>query len=211
MRKGQQQIRCSSDVNIADRIDSRLQIQGPPPQKMKGQRGQLRGRGPEMVKSGGDEAVRHLQGDDTGIHLQGKGALHLLDGDVALLLPLVVALLLPLVVADLPLLLDEGLLLHLLVDDLHPRDDILPLSSVATAPHLCLHRRGRCQALLQSAHPQGPSGVPPGPQSAEVLLLKGGALLPPHHRPDTGGAPCCLLAGKAGIPDPLPTAGPHPL
>lgn len=76
---------------------------------------------------------------------------------------------------------------------LHPPDDILPLSSVATAPHLCPHRRGKCLALPQSALLQGPSDAPPGPPSAETPLLKGDACLHPHLHPDTGGAPCCLL------------------
>lgn len=96
-----------------------------------------------------------------------------------------------------------GLLPHLLVVVLHPPDDILPLSSVATVPHLCLHRRGGCLALPQNALLQEPSGAPLGPPSAEVLLLKGDAHLhPPHLHPGTGGAPCCLLSGQAGIHDP---------
>lgn len=37
-----------------------------------------------------------------------------------------------------------GLLPHHPVVDLHPPDDILPLSNVATALHLCLLRRGNC-------------------------------------------------------------------
>lgn len=187
MRKGQQQIRCNSDVSIADRIDSRLQIQGLPLQKMRGPRDQRQGQVPEMVKSGGDVAVHLLHEDDTGMPLQGKDVLHLLvDVDVALLLRHDVA--------DLPLLLDAGLLLHLPADDLHPRDVTLPPSSVATAPHLYLHRRGDFLALPQNALLQGQSDALLGPPSAEVLLLKGGAhLLLQHLHPDTGEAPCCLL------------------
>lgn len=208
MRKGQQQIRCNSDVSIADRIDSRLQIQGLPLQKTRGPRGQRPGQVPEMVMSGGDVAVHLHHGGDTGMPLQGKDVLHLLvDVDVALLLPHDVA--------DLPLLLDAGLLPHLPAGDLHPSDVILPLSSVATAPHLCLHRRGGFLALPQNALLQGQSDALPGPPSAEVLLLKGGAhLLPPHLHPDTGEAPCCLLGGQAGIHDLLlqhPVASPRPL
>lgn len=138
MRKGQQQIRCSSGVSIAGRIDSRpqvisvfipvlsspipnpflsnqvsvhvilhssshgllklcpnpnlgvfssphtvmatikqllmssvmLQIQGLPPQKTRGPRGQQQGQWPETVKSGGDVHPPH--GDDTGMALQGE-------------------------------------------------------------------------------------------------------------------------------------------
>lgn len=196
MRKGQQQIRCSSDVSIAGRIDSLLQIQGLPPQKTRGLRGQQWGQAPKMVKSGGDVAVRPPHGGDTGMSPQGKDVLHLLGADGAPLLPPDVA--------DLLLLLDEGLLPHLPAVALHLRDDILPLSSVATAPPLCLHRRGGCLTLPQSALLQGPSDAPPGPPNAEVLLLKGDAHLhPPHLHPDTGGAPCCLLSGQAGIHDPL--------
>lgn len=206
MRKGQQQIRCSSDVSIAGRIDSRLQIRGLPPQRTRGPRGQQQGQVPEMGKSGGDVAVRPPHGEDTGTHLQGKGVLHLLGADVAPRLPHDVA--------DLPHPLDEGLPPHLPVVVLHPPDDILPLSSVATAPPLCLHRRGRCLALPQNALLQGPSDALPDPPSAEALLLKGDARLHPHLHPDTGGAQCCLLSGKAGIQDPQsqePAASPHPL
>lgn len=206
MKKGQQQIRCSSDVSIADRIDSRLQIQGLPPPKTRGPRGRQQGPGLGMGKSGGDAAVPPPHGGDTEMPLQGKDVLHLLDADVAPHLPHDVA--------DLPLLLEEGLLPHLLVVVLHPQGDILPLSNVATALHLCLHRRGRCRALPLNAHLQGPSDAPPGPQSAEVLLLKEDACLHPHRHPDTEGALCCLLPGKAGIHDPLlqqPAASPRPL
>lgn len=207
MRKGQQQIRCSSGVSIAGRTDSHLQIQGLPPQKTRGSRGQMQGQVPETVRSGGDVVVPLPYGGDTGISLQEKDALHLLDADVVPLLHHVVA--------DLPRLLDEGLLPHLPVVVLHPPDDILPLSSVATAPHLCRHRRGGCQTLLPNAPLQGPSDVPLDPQSAEVLPLKGDARLqPPHLHQDTGGAPCCLLSGQAGIhdlPTEQPAASPHHL
>lgn len=206
MRKGQQQIRCSSDVSIAGRIDSRLQIRGLPPQKTRGPRGQQQAQVPEMGTSGGDVVARPPHGDDTGTPLQGKDGLHLLGADVAPRLPHDVA--------DLPLLLDEGLPPLLPVVVLHPPDDIPPLSSVATVPHPCPHRRGRCLALPQNALLQGPSDAPPGPPNAEALLLKGDAHLHPHLHPDTGGAPCCLLSGKAGIQDPQlqqPAASPRPL
>lgn len=129
MRKGQQQIRCSSDVSIAGRIDSRPQIQGLPPQKMRGLRGQQQDQGPEMVKSGGDEAVHPPLGGDIGTPHQGKDVLPLRHADVALPLPHDVA--------DLPLLLDAGLLPLHPAADRHPRDDILLLSSDVTALHLC--------------------------------------------------------------------------
>lgn len=195
MRKGQQQIRCSSDVSIAGRIGSRPQIQGLHPPKMRGQKGQQPGQAPKMAMSGGDAAVHPPHGGDTGMPLPGKDALRLLLADVAPRLPHDVA--------DLPLLLDEGLLPHLLVVALHPPDDILLLFSVATAPHLCPRRRGGCLALLQNVLLHQPSVVLPDPPSAEVLLLKGDARLhPPHLHPDTGGAPCCLLSGQAGRHDP---------
>lgn len=206
MRKGQQQIRCSSDVSIAGRTDSRLQIQGLPPLKTRGPRGQQQGQAPEMGKSGGDAAVHPPHGGDTEMPLQEKDVLHLLDADVAPRLPHDVA--------DLPLLLDEGLLPLLPVVVLRPPDDILPRSSVATAPHLCLYRRGRCLAPPQNALLQWSSAAPPGPPSAEVLLLKGDARPHPHLHPDTGGAPCCLPSDQAGIRDPLlqqPAASPRPL
>lgn len=50
MTKGQQQIRCSSGVSIAGRIDSLLQIQVHPPQKTRVPRGQQQDQVPEMVK-----------------------------------------------------------------------------------------------------------------------------------------------------------------
>ncbi|KAI4803899.1 hypothetical protein KUCAC02_025546 [Chaenocephalus aceratus] len=106
---------------------------------------------------------------------QGKDALHLLHADGAPRLPHDVA--------DLLLLLDEGPLPRLPVVVLHPPDDILPLSSVATAPHLCPHRRGKCLALPQSALLQGPSDAPPGPPSAETPLLKGDQLAASPHPP----------------------------
>lgn len=186
MRRGQQQIRCSSDVSIAGRIDNPLQIQGPPPQKMRGPRGQQQGQVPGMVKSGGDVVVPPPQGGDTGMSLQGKDVLHLLDADVAPLLHPDVA--------DPPLPLDEGLLLHLPVVVLHPPDDILPLSNVATAPRLCHHRRGGCPTLPQNAPLLYQSDVFPGLPGAEVLPLKGGAHPhPPHLHPGIGGALCRLL------------------
>lgn len=207
MRKGQQQIRCSSGVSIADRIDSLLQIRGLPPQKTRGLRDLQQGQVPEMVMSGGDVAVPHPHGGDTGMSLQGKDVLHLLDADVAPLLPHDVA--------GLPLLLDEGLLPHLRVVVLHPPDDILLLSSDATAPHLCHHRKGGCPAHPLNALLQVQSDASPGPPSAEFLLLKGDAHLhPPPLQPDTGGAPCCLLSGQTGIHDPpvqQPAASPRPL
>lgn len=139
MRKGQQQIRCSSDVSIAGRTDSRLQKRGLPLQKMRPPRGQQEGQVPETVKSGGGVAVRHLLGDDTGILLQGNDVLRLLYADVGRLLPHAVA--------DLPLpLQDAGLLPHHPVVDLHLPDDILLLSSVATALRLYLLQRGSCLA-----------------------------------------------------------------
>ncbi len=108
-----------------------------------------------------------------------------------------------------------GLLLHLPVVVLHHPDDILPLSSAATAPHLCRHRRGGCPALPQNAPLPCQSDAPPGPPNAEVLPLKGDAHRhPPHLHPDTGGAPCCLQSGKAGTLGPLvqqQAASPPPL
>lgn len=207
MRRGQQQIRCSNDVNIAGRIGNRLQIQGLPLPKMRGPRGQQQGQVQEMVRSGGDVVVPLPRGGDTGISLQGKDVLLLLDVDVD---P-------PLLhdVAGLHLLLDEGLLPHLPVGVLHPPDDILLLSSAATAPHLCRHRRGGCPTLPQNALLPCQSDAPPGLQSAEVLLLKGDVHRhPPHLHPDTGGAPCCHLSGQAGMHDPLvqqPVVSPLPL
>lgn len=204
MRRGQQQIRCSSDVSIAGRIVSRPQIQGLPLQKMRGPRGQQQGQVQEMVKSGGGVVVPRPHGGDTGMSLQGKDALLLLDVDVA---PLLLH-----DVAGLPLLQDEGLPPHLPVVVLHPPDDILPLSSAATAPHLCHHRRGGCPALPQNGLLLCQSGVSPGLLSAEVLLLKGDAPRHPLHlHPDIGGVPCCPLSGQAGMHDPLvpqPTASP---
>jgi len=101
-----------------------------------------------------------------------------------------------------------GLLPHRPVVVLHPPDDFLPLSSVATAPPRCLYRRGSCLALPRSALLRGPSAASQGRPSAEVLLLKGDAHLPPPLHPDTGGAPCCLPSGQAGIYDPLLPAAP---
>lgn len=208
MRKGQQQIRCSSDVSIAGRIDSRPQIQGRPPQKMRGPRDQQQDQVPEMVKSGGDVAVHPPLGGDIGTPLQGKDVLHLLHADVAPRLPHDVA--------DHPLLLlDAGLLpLHPAVDR-PPRDDILPPSSVATARHLCHNRRGSCRVHPLNALLRGPNDAPPGHLSAEALLLQGDAHLPPPHlHRDTGGALCCLLSGQAGTHDHLlerPDASPRPL
>lgn len=197
MRKGQQQIRCSSGVSIAGRINSRLQIQDLPPQKMRGPKGQQQVQVLEMVKSEEDVVVHLPPADDTGRPLQGKDVLHLLDGDAAPLHP-------PHDVADLLLPLDAGLRLPLPVVDLHHPDDILPLFSVATAPHLCLYKSGSCLALLQNALHQGSSDAPQGLLSAEALLLRGDAHL---HLPlphlDTEGAPCCLLPVQAGIYDPL--------
>ncbi|MEQ2180414.1 hypothetical protein GOODEAATRI_000991 [Goodea atripinnis] len=107
----------------------------------------------------------------------------------------------------------SGLLLHLPVVGLCPPDAILLLSSVATAPHLCLHRRGRCLVHPQNAFLQAPSDGPPGHLNVEALPLSGDGLLPPLHLPrDTGGAH--LLPGQAGILDPLldlPDASPHHL
>lgn len=201
MRKGQRQIRCSSGVSIAGRIDSLLQIQGLPPPQMRDPRGHQQGQvPPEMGKSGGDAAVHPPHGGDTEMLRQGKDVLHLLDADVAHRLPHAVA--------DLPLLLEEGLLPHRPVVVLHPPDDFLPLSSVATAPPRCLYRRGSCLALPRSALLRGPSAASQGRPSAEVLLLKGDAHLPPPLHPDTGGAPCCLPSGQAGIYDPLLPAAP---
>lgn len=137
MRKGQQQIRCSSDVSIAGRTDNRLQKRGLHPQKMRRPREQQEGRVPGMVRSGGGAVVHRLLEDDTGIPHRGKDVLHLRYADVAPRLLLGVA--------DLPLLLkDAGLLPHHPVVDLHPPDDILPLSNAATALHLCPLRRGNC-------------------------------------------------------------------
>lgn len=207
MRKGQQQIRCSSGVSIAGRIDSRLQIQGLPPQKTRVPRGQQQGQVPEMVKSGGDEAAPPPLGGVTGTSRQGKGALHLLHADAALLLPHDAA--------GLHLLLDEGLLPLRPVVALHPPDDILLLSSVATAPHLCHHRGGGCLTPPENVPLHRLSAASPGLPNAEVLPVKGDAHLhPPHLHPDTGGAPCCLLPGQAGIHDPPvqhPAVSPHPL
>lgn len=208
MRKGQQQIRCSSDVSIAGRIDSRPQIQGLPPQKMRGPRGQQQDQVPEMVKSGGDVAVLPPLGGDIGMPLQGKDVLRLLLADVAPRLPHDVA--------DHPLLLlDAGLLpLHPVVDRHHP-DDILPQFSVATALHLCHNKRGSCRIHPLNALLRWPNDAPPGLLSAEALLLQGDAHLPPPYlHQDTGGAPCCLLSGKAGTHDHLleqPDASPLPL
>lgn len=208
MRKGQQQIRCSSGVSIAGRTDSRPQIQGLPPQKMRVPRGRRQGRVPGTVRSGGDAAVRRPPGGVTGTSLQGKGLPHLLHADAALLLPHAAA--------GLPLLPDEGLLPHRHVFALHPRGDILLPSSVATAPHPCPRRGGGCPTLPENAPLRRPSGAPhPGLPNAEVPPVKGDArLLPPHPHPDTGGAPCCLPPGRAGIPDPPvrhPAASPHRL
>lgn len=89
-----------------------------------------------MVKYGGNAAELPLLVGDIGIPPQGGDVLHLLDADAALLLLLDVV--------GLPPLLDAGLLPRLPVVDLCPPDAIPLLSSAATAPHLCLHRRGRC-------------------------------------------------------------------
>ncbi|MEQ2199327.1 hypothetical protein XENOCAPTIV_010911 [Xenoophorus captivus] len=108
---------------------------------------------------------------------------------------------------------ESGLLPHLPVVGLCPPDAILLLSSVATAPHLCLHRRGRCLVHPQNAFLQAPSDGPPGHLNVEALRLSGDGLLPPLHLlRDTGGAH--LLLGQAGILDPLldlPDASPHHL
>lgn len=194
MRKGLQQIRCSSDVSIAGRIGSRLQTQGHHPQKMRDLRGLWQDQEPEMVTLEDDEAVHPHLGEDIGIPLRGKDVLHLLlAADVVPLLHQDVA--------DLPLpLLGAGLLHHLLVDVLHPPDATLRLSSVATAPHLCPLRRGDCLVLLQDAPLQGPNDDSPDHPSVEVPHLKGDAPLHPQHlHPDTGGAHCHLLADQEGI------------
>lgn len=208
MRKGQQQIRCSSGVSIADRIDSLLQTRGLPPQKMRHPKGRQQGQGPEMGMSGEDGAAPLPHGGDTGMSLRGKDAPHRPDADAVPLLPHAVA--------DLPLLFllpDEGLLHHLPAVGPHPPDDTLPPSSVGTVPHLFHHRRGGCPTLPQNA-PQDPSDAPPDLLSAEVPLLRGGTLLHPPPPSDIGGVLCCPLPSPAGIPDPpipLPTAAPCPL
>lgn len=341
MRKGQQQIRCSSGVSIAGRTDSHLQvisvfipvlsshilnplfltksvhvillssshgllklcpnpnlgvfssaytygynkntcwcplclwfqIQGLPPQKTRGSRGQMQGQVPETVRSGGDVVVPLPYGGDTGISLQGQTLTTFLLEWLNLMFResdwnpwstfhtcffafrkrrspspgrrrrtpspprrrrspspprrrykhhhfisraiICISYLTIWNVFDNWIWCYSGLLPHLPVVVLHPPDDILPLSSVATAPHLCRHRRGGCQTLLPNAPLQGPSDVPLDPQSAEVLPLKGDARLqPPHLHQDTGGAPCCLLSGQAGIhdlPTEQPAASPHHL
>lgn len=208
MRRGQLQIQFSSDGSTAGRINSRLQIQALRHQRMRGPRGQLEGQALEMAMSGGDAVVRPPHGDATEMPLQGKDALHLLeDADVAHPLPHDVV--------DPPLLLDGGLLHHPHVDDLHLLDGTLLLSSVVTAPLLCLLRKGSCLVLPQNVPLQGPSGAFPGPPSAGVLLLRRDAHPPPPYLlPDTGGAPCCLQSGQVGTHDPLlqlPVASPHRL
>lgn len=182
MRKGQQQIRCSSGVSIAGRTDSRPQIQGLPPQKMRVPRGQRQGPVPRTVRSGGDGAVHPPPGGVTGTSLQGKGLPHLLHADAVLLLPHDAA--------GLPLLPGEGLLPHRPVFALHPRDDILLQSSVATAPHLCRRRGGGCPTPPENVPLLRLRGACPGLPNAEVPPVKGDArLLPPRLHPDTGGAP----------------------
>lgn len=108
-----------------------------------------------------------------------------------------------------------GLLPHHPVVDLHPPDDILPLSNAATALHLCPLRRGNCLTHQWNALHRLPSDVPPDPPDIEALLLQEDDPLPPRHlHPDTGGAPCCHLGGEAEMLDPLlrhPDASPHPL
>lgn len=208
MRKGQQQIRCSSDVSIAGRTDSRPQTQALPPQKTRGPRGQQQDQVPEMGKSGEDVAVHPPLGGDIGRPPQGKDVLHPLHADVVPPLPHDAA--------DHPLLLlDAGLLPLLPAVDRRPPGDILPPSSVATALHLYHHRRGSSRIHPQNALLQGSKDVPPGPLNAEALLLRGDAHLPPPHpHPDTGGAPCCLLSGQAGTHDHLweqPGDSLHPL
>lgn len=82
-----------------------------------------------------------------------------------------------------------GLRPHHLVVVLCHRGDILPLSSVATAPPLCHHRRGGCPFLLSDAPLPWPSDGPPGLPSAGVLLHREDARLHPLSlHPDTGGA-----------------------
>lgn len=108
-----------------------------------------------------------------------------------------------------------GLLPHHPVVDLHPPDDILPLSNVATVLHLCPLRKGNCLTRQWNALHRLPSDVPPDPPDIEALLLQEDDPLPPRHlHPDTGGAPCCHLGGEAEMLDPLlrhPDASPHPL
>lgn len=101
-----------------------------------------------------------------------------------------------------------GLRLHHLVVVLCHRGDILPLSSVATAPPLCHHRRGGCPFHLSDAPLPWPSDGPLGPPSAGVLLHREDAHLHPLSlHPDTGEAQ--WLSEEAGTPDPqvlLPAA-----
>lgn len=95
-----------------------------------------------------------------------------------------------------------GLLPLLPAVALCPPDDILPLSSAATAPHLCLRRRGSCPVLPWSAFLQALSDAPPGHLNVEALPLSGDArLLPPHLLRDIEGAR--RLLGRTGTPDPL--------
>lgn len=82
-----------------------------------------------------------------------------------------------------------GLLpLHLVVD-LCPQDVFLPPSSAATAPHLCLHRKGSYQVHPQNAFLLVPSDALLGLLNAETLHHQEDALLLLLllHR-DTGGA-----------------------
>lgn len=102
----------------------------------------------------------------------------------------------------LQILLFSGLLPLLRVVGLRLPGVILLLSSVATAPHLCPHRRGSCLIPPQNAFLLVQSGAPPGRLNVEVLLLSGDVLLPPLFLlRDTGGARC--LPGQAGTLDPL--------
>lgn len=192
MTREQQQIQFSSVVSIADRIVSPHQIQDHRPLKMRLQRGLQQDLEPEMVMSEEGEAIHLPHEGGIGILLQEKGVLLPLEAVVVapLLHPDAADLLLP----------DEGHHLHLPEDDLHPLDVTLLLFSAAIAHHLCHLKKEDCLVLLQGALLQGPNADLPGHPNEGALQLKGAALLlPPHLRPDTGGAQCTRLVDQKGI------------
>lgn len=197
MTRVQLQIQYNSAVNIADKIDSHLQIQGHHLQRIRVPRGLQQGLVPEMVMSEEDEAT-HLphEGVIVKIPLQEKGVLFLLLGvDVAPLLHQDVA--------GLPLL-DEDHHLHLPEDDLHLRDVTLLPFSVAIVHHLCPLKKGKCPLLLQDVLLQEPNADLQDPPNGGALRLKEDAPLPlPHLHPDTGGVHYSLVVQK-GIVATLP-------